>query len=119
MILLIICRCISVLLTTLLEQGLGNKFLDDLRQADVLLHIIDVSGTTNEKASYLLNNILTQCSFKSYKLMYIHPLFAIRVKQQKAMIPLTTFNGLTKKFMRKFIISSLSSPFPKASRATH
>ena len=30
-------------------QGLGNKFLDDLRTADVLLHIVDVSGTTNEK----------------------------------------------------------------------
>lgn len=29
--------------------GLGNKFLDDLRHADVLLHILDVSGTTNEK----------------------------------------------------------------------
>jgi ribosome-binding ATPase YchF (GTP1/OBG family) len=29
--------------------GLGNKFLDDLRQADVLMHIIDVSGRTNEK----------------------------------------------------------------------
>ena len=29
-------------------KGLGNKFLDDLRQADVLLHIIDVSGSTNE-----------------------------------------------------------------------
>lgn len=29
--------------------GLGNKFLNDLRAASVLLHIIDVSGTTNEK----------------------------------------------------------------------
>ncbi|ETV95289.1 hypothetical protein H310_11190 [Aphanomyces invadans] len=29
--------------------GLGNKFLDDLRHAHVLMHIIDVSGTTNEK----------------------------------------------------------------------
>jgi len=29
--------------------GLGNKFLDDLRQADVLIHVIDVSGSTNEK----------------------------------------------------------------------
>ncbi|KAJ0406896.1 hypothetical protein ATCC90586_001477 [Pythium insidiosum] len=29
--------------------GLGNKFLDDLRQAHVLMHIIDVSGRTNEK----------------------------------------------------------------------
>ncbi len=30
-------------------KGLGNKFLDDLRQADVLIHIIDLSGSTNEK----------------------------------------------------------------------
>eukprot|EP00026_Physarum_polycephalum_P008590 Phypoly_transcript_08678.p1 GENE.Phypoly_transcript_08678~~Phypoly_transcript_08678.p1 ORF type:complete len:430 (+),score=42.89 Phypoly_transcript_08678:29-1291(+) len=30
-------------------KGLGNQFLDDLRQADVLLHVIDVSGMTNEK----------------------------------------------------------------------
>ncbi|GBE62442.1 GTP binding protein [Babesia ovata] len=30
-------------------RGIGNKFLDDLRHADVLMHIIDVSGRTNEK----------------------------------------------------------------------
>jgi ribosome-binding ATPase YchF (GTP1/OBG family) len=30
-------------------RGLGNKFLDDLRHAHVLLHIIDASGCTNEK----------------------------------------------------------------------
>lgn len=30
-------------------KGLGNKFLDDLRKADVLVHVVDVSGTTNEK----------------------------------------------------------------------
>jgi len=29
--------------------GLGNKFLDDLRTASVLLHVIDSSGNTNEK----------------------------------------------------------------------
>ncbi|PLW80513.1 hypothetical protein C0585_02345 [Candidatus Woesearchaeota archaeon] len=29
--------------------GMGNQFLDDLRQADVLVHVIDVSGSTNEK----------------------------------------------------------------------
>lgn len=27
--------------------GLGNKFLDDLRHADALIHVVDVSGTTN------------------------------------------------------------------------
>lgn len=30
-------------------KGLGNKFLDDLRQADALIHIIDISGKTDEK----------------------------------------------------------------------
>ncbi len=29
--------------------GMGNQFLDDLRQADVLIHVIDVSGSVNEK----------------------------------------------------------------------
>ncbi len=30
-------------------KGLGNKFLDDLRQADALIHVVDASGSTNEK----------------------------------------------------------------------
>ncbi|MGQ4894853.1 MAG: redox-regulated ATPase YchF [Candidatus Njordarchaeia archaeon] len=30
-------------------RGLGNKFLDDLRQADVLLHIVDASGAHDEE----------------------------------------------------------------------
>jgi len=30
-------------------RGLGNKFLDDLRQADVLIHVVDASGMTNEE----------------------------------------------------------------------
>ncbi len=30
-------------------KGMGNQFLDDLRQADALIHVIDVSGSTNEK----------------------------------------------------------------------
>ena len=30
-------------------KGMGNQFLDDLRQADVLVHVVDVAGTTNEK----------------------------------------------------------------------
>ncbi len=34
-------------------KGLGNQFLDDLRQADVFIHIIDASGSTNEKGEPL------------------------------------------------------------------
>ncbi|MEM4201360.1 MAG: GTPase, partial [Nitrososphaerales archaeon] len=26
-------------------RGLGNKFLDDLRQADALIHVVDASGS--------------------------------------------------------------------------
>ncbi|MCK4670423.1 MAG: redox-regulated ATPase YchF [Nanoarchaeota archaeon] len=30
-------------------KGMGNQFLDDLRQADVLIHVVDISGSINEK----------------------------------------------------------------------
>jgi ribosome-binding ATPase len=30
-------------------RGLGNKFLDDLRQADAFLHVLDASGSTDEE----------------------------------------------------------------------
>ncbi|ORY13216.1 P-loop containing nucleoside triphosphate hydrolase protein [Clohesyomyces aquaticus] len=30
-----------------LGKGLGNRFLDDLRHADALVHVVDVSGTTD------------------------------------------------------------------------
>ncbi len=30
-------------------EGMGSQFLDDLNQADALIHVIDVSGSTNEK----------------------------------------------------------------------
>jgi len=30
-------------------RGLGNKFLDDLRQADALIHVIDASGGTDDE----------------------------------------------------------------------
>jgi len=29
-------------------KGLGNQFLDDLRQADVLIHVVDISGRTDD-----------------------------------------------------------------------
>lgn len=32
-------------------KGLGNKFLDDLRQADALIHIVDGSGSTDEEGN--------------------------------------------------------------------
>jgi hypothetical protein len=36
-------------------KGLGNKFLDDLRQADVFIQIVDVSGTTDEEGKETKN----------------------------------------------------------------
>jgi ribosome-binding ATPase YchF (GTP1/OBG family) len=32
-----------------LGRGLGNRFLDDLRHADALVHVVDVSGSTDEE----------------------------------------------------------------------
>jgi hypothetical protein len=32
-------------------RGLGNKFLDDLRHADALIHIVDVSGATDSEGN--------------------------------------------------------------------
>jgi ribosome-binding ATPase len=32
-------------------RGLGNKFLDDLRQADALIHIVDASGSADSKGN--------------------------------------------------------------------
>ncbi|MCY3411499.1 MAG: redox-regulated ATPase YchF [Candidatus Heimdallarchaeota archaeon] len=32
-------------------KGMGNQFLDDLRQADMLIHVVDVSGTTDEEGN--------------------------------------------------------------------
>lgn len=32
-------------------EGMGAQFLSDLNQADALIHVIDVSGSTNEKGS--------------------------------------------------------------------
>jgi len=36
-------------------KGLGNKFLDDLRQADVFIQIVDVSGTTDAEGKITKN----------------------------------------------------------------
>lgn len=32
-----------------LGKGMGIQFLDDLRQADALIHVVDMAGSTNEK----------------------------------------------------------------------
>ncbi|MBD3262383.1 MAG: redox-regulated ATPase YchF [Candidatus Altiarchaeales archaeon] len=37
-------------------RGLGNQFLDDLRQAHVLIHVIDVSGKTDENGEPTKNH---------------------------------------------------------------
>jgi hypothetical protein len=34
-------------------KGLGLKFLDDLRQADAFIHVIDASGSTNENGEFV------------------------------------------------------------------
>jgi ribosome-binding ATPase len=35
-------------------RGLGNRFLDDLRHADGLVHVVDVSGGTDAEGKLCL-----------------------------------------------------------------
>src|SRR3989338_10519151 len=37
-------------------KGMGNQFLSDLNQTDLLIHIVDASGTTNEKGETAENH---------------------------------------------------------------
>ncbi|MCL5018720.1 MAG: redox-regulated ATPase YchF [Candidatus Pacearchaeota archaeon] len=41
-------------------KGLGNQFLDDLRQADVFIQIVDASGTTDETGKQTENYDVTK-----------------------------------------------------------
>ncbi len=43
-------------------KGLGNQFLDDLRQADVFVHVVDVSGSTNEKGENVISLSYDPCN---------------------------------------------------------
>jgi ribosome-binding ATPase YchF (GTP1/OBG family) len=45
-----------------LGKGLGNKFLDDLRKADALIHVVDVSGTTDAEGEFQLLRVLERLS---------------------------------------------------------
>ena len=38
-------------------RGLGNKFLDDARQADALIHVVDASGSTDSEGRTIANNV--------------------------------------------------------------
>jgi len=37
-------------------KGLGNQFLDDLRQADALIHVVDASGATDSEGNLVAAN---------------------------------------------------------------
>ena len=39
-------------------EGLGNQFLDDLRTADALIHVVDVSGTTDASGKETVHNYM-------------------------------------------------------------
>jgi len=47
-------------------RGLGNKFLDDIRQANALIHVVDASGLTDEEGvttEEVSNNPVTDIDF--------------------------------------------------------
>jgi ribosome-binding ATPase YchF (GTP1/OBG family) len=59
-------------------RGLGNKFLDDARQASVIIHVVDISGSTDEEGrpvSLGQGNPLSDIEFVEYEFdLWIHSL---------------------------------------------
>jgi len=52
-------------------KGMGNQFLDDLRQADALIHVVDISGSTNaagESVDPLTHNPSEDIKFLEFEL---------------------------------------------------
>ena len=81
-----------------LGKGLGNKFLADLIQADVLIHVIDASGSTNEtgeKVEAGSYDSVQDVEFLEKELDY-------------------WFTGLLKDNWSKFVRQSLQKPADKA-----
>lgn len=85
-------------------KGLGNKFLDDLRQANALIHVIDLSGSTNEKGesveinSYdpsndikFLENELNQWFFKVISKHWANVEKKVKMQDQKIEQALVSF----------------------------
>lgn len=42
-------------------KGVGNKFLDDARQADALIHIVDASGSTDSNGRPVPSELAIRC----------------------------------------------------------
>ena len=50
-------------------RGMGNKFLDDLRQADCLIHVVDASGTTDSEGRECMeHNPMEDIKFLEYEI---------------------------------------------------
>ena len=47
-------------------KGMGNKFLDDIRQANVLIHVIDASGSTDEEGKTTPYNKIKQARIYNF-----------------------------------------------------
>ncbi|MBN2126974.1 MAG: redox-regulated ATPase YchF [Candidatus Diapherotrites archaeon] len=43
-------------------KGMGNQFLSDLSRADVLIHVVDASGSANEKGEILKEGSFNPCN---------------------------------------------------------
>lgn len=50
-------------------KGLGNRFLDDLRHADALVHVVDVSGTTDAEGTSPCGSMTQKKDLRSTRLI--------------------------------------------------
>ena len=71
-------------------KGLGNKFLDDLRHADALIHVVDVSGTTDAEGEELSFRYKVQEGYARWVLADTH---WAQERPREGMIHLKTLFG--------------------------
>ncbi len=105
-------------------KGLGNQFLNDLIPADVLIHIVDVSGSTNEKGEIveaLSHDPTKDVKFLEYELdmWFLASMkkgwdkFANQVRQEKLEISKVLHKQLSGMKVKEEDIKEISKTFPQ------
>ena len=104
-------------------KGMGNQFLNDLIPADVLIHVVDISGSINEigePVTPLSYDPLKDIEFLEYEMeMWILQIiskgwekFARTAKQEKAKAVDALLKQLTGLKVTKEMIEEVIKPFP-------
>jgi ribosome-binding ATPase YchF (GTP1/OBG family) len=77
-------------------KGLGNRFLDDLRHADALVHVVDVSGTTDAEGMEIYLYMGTW-DVQAFGRVGVRELIWVQAKRREATTQVKTSYGSVQK----------------------